>query len=129
MPNPPKTLLIVEDEKPLARALELKLAHAGFETTTVSDGEAALKLLHKEPFDLVVLDLVMPKVNGFSVLEELKTKKMSVPVIVLSNLGQEEDKKKAKSLGAQEFFVKSDTPLVEIVDYVEQFLVARQRNS
>jgi len=57
----PKKILIVEDEKPLARALELKLGHAGFETKTVSDGEEALSILKNEKFNLIILDLVIPK--------------------------------------------------------------------
>ncbi len=63
-----KRILVVEDEKPMSRALELKLTHVGFEVKTASNGEEALEILNKEKFDLIFLDLVMPKMNGFETL-------------------------------------------------------------
>ena len=118
----PKKILIIEDEKPMARALELKLTHEGFEAKIVFNGESALELLEKEKFDLIVCDLVMPKVDGFKVLEALKEKKITTPVMVLTNLSQEEDEKRAKSLGAKEFFIKSNTPIANIVERITQLL-------
>lgn len=115
-------ILIVEDEKAMARALELKLTHAGFETVSAGNGEDALTILEKETFALILLDLVMPKMDGFSVLETLKHKNIKTPVMILSNLSQEEDEKRAKALGAKDFFVKSNTPIATIVEKVLQFL-------
>ena len=66
-----KKILIIEDEKPMARALELKLAHAGFEVKAVFNGEEGVELLQKETYALILLDLVMPKIDGFKVLETL----------------------------------------------------------
>lgn len=117
-----KKILVVEDEKPMARAMELKLSHAGFETTCMNNGADALEAILKNDFDMVLLDLVMPKMDGFTVLEELKNKKKDVPVIVLSNLSQEEDEKKAKALGAKDFLIKSNTPIADIVNRVNQYL-------
>ena len=122
MPAQTKRILIVEDEKPLARVLENKLVHIGFEVKSVFDGEAALSLLAQEKFDLIVLDLVMPKTDGFGVLAKLKTFNIQTPVIVTSNLSQEEDLKKAKELGAKDYFIKSDIPLAEIVERVKKVL-------
>ncbi len=122
MPKQLKKILIIEDEKPMARALELKLAHAGFEAQSVGNGEEGLALLEKKNFDLILIDLVMPKLNGFGVLEEMKKKGIKTPVMVLSNLGQEEDEKRARALGAQEFFVKSNTPITDIVTRVQAIL-------
>ena len=122
MPTKPKNILIIEDEKPMARALELKLTYEGFEAKIVFNGESALELLEKEKFDLIVCDLVMPKVDGFKVLEALKEKKITTPVMVLTNLSQEEDEKRAKSLGAKEFFIKSNTSIANIVERIRQFL-------
>lgn len=102
--------------------MELKLAHGGFATSSVSNGEAALELLKKETFDVILLDLVMPKVDGFDVLQELKKRNLHTPVIVLSNLSQIEDEKKVRALGAREFFVKSNTPLTQIVERVQSLL-------
>ncbi|MEI8270138.1 MAG: response regulator [bacterium] len=116
-----KKILILEDEKPLARAMELKLTHEGFEVKTLPSGEGAISLLEKEDFGLLVCDLVMPKVDGFQILQEIKEKNIKIPlVIVLTNLSQTEDEKRVRALGANEFFIKSDTPLSKIVDYVRK---------
>lgn len=116
------SILIVDDEKPMARALELKLGKLGFKTKTAFNGEEALKILEKEKFDLILTDLVMPKVDGFGILEALKSKKDKTPVIVSSNLGQEEDLKRAKALGAKDYFVKSDTPITKVIEHIEKVL-------
>ncbi len=117
-----KKILIIEDEKPMARALELKLTHAGFEAKAVFNGEDGVELVQKETYALILLDLIMPKMDGFKVLETLKEKKIKTPVIVLTNLSQEDDEKRAKELGAKEFFIKSSTPIASIVERVIQFL-------
>ncbi|MCF7843446.1 response regulator [Candidatus Gracilibacteria bacterium] len=115
-----KKILILEDEKPLAHALELKLTHEGFEVVTTDNGEMGISILEKEKFDLVLSDLIMPGVDGFSLLEAIQTKKLKVPVIVMTNLNQEEDKKRAFDLGAVDFFVKSNSTLSEIVEGVKK---------
>jgi DNA-binding response OmpR family regulator len=102
----PKKILIIEDEKPLAHALELKLTHEGFVVTATGSGEEALTLLTKEHFDLILTDLIIPGVDGFKVLETVQDKKMKIPVIVMTNLNQEEDRKRASDLGATDFFCK-----------------------
>jgi len=115
-----KKILVIEDEKPLARALELKLAHEGFEVKTLSNGEGAISLLEKEGFSLVVCDLVMSKMDGFQILQAIKEKKIDISVVVLTNLGQAEDEKRIRALGAKEFFIKSDTPLSKLVAYIKE---------
>ena len=117
-----KKVLIGEDEKPIAKAFELKLQKAGLETKVVSNGEEVLAALEQETFDLILLDLMMPKVDGFAVLAELKKRSIATPVIVTSNLSQEEDIKKAKELGAKDYFVKSNTAISDVVQYVKQVL-------
>lgn len=117
-----KKILIVEDEKPMANALVLKLTSAGFETVLVYDGKAAISILRESSFDLIILDLVLPKKDGFFVLAELKKLKIATPVIVSSNLSQEEDIKRVKELGARDYFIKSDTTLAEIVEKIKQTL-------
>ncbi len=112
----PKKILIIEDEKTLARALELKLTSSGFGVVTVLNGEEGITLLKKESFDLILLDLIMPKMDGFAVLEILKTKKIKTPVLVLSNLSQQNDVKRTKEFGVKEFFIKSNTPIAVIVE-------------
>ncbi len=117
-----KRILIAEDEKPMAKALELKLNSSGFEAIAVFDGAQAIEELGKGGYDLVLLDLMMPKVDGFVVLEELKKTGNGVPVIVSTNLSQEEDEKRAKELGAVDYFVKSDTPIAQVIEHVKAVL-------
>ena len=117
-----KKILIMEDEKPMARALELKLTNAGFAAARAGDGIEGMELLEKEHFSLILLDLVMPRMDGFAVLKALAEKGISTPVIILSNLGQEDDEKRAKALGAKDFFIKSNTPIATIVEKVSRFL-------
>ncbi len=114
-----KKILIIEDEKPLAHALSLKLSHEGFDVVTTESGEEGLQFLAKEKFDLVLTDLIIPGVDGFKVLETIQEKKMKIPVIVITNLNQEEDKKRVFDLGASSFFVKSNSPISEIVKNVK----------
>jgi len=117
-----KKILIIEDEKPMAHALELKLTHEGFEAKSVFSGEEGIAILKSEGFDLVLLDLIMPKVDGFKVLGMLKEQNIKTPVIILTNLSQEEDEKRARDLGAVEFFIKSNTPIAQIVERVKEKL-------
>ena len=117
-----RRILVADDEKPLAKALEMKLTKAGFEVVTAFDGEEALRKYEEGTYNMILLDLMMPKKDGFSVLEELKNKGNTAPVYVLSNLSQSEDMQRAKSAGAAGFFVKSDTPIVEIVEEVKKAL-------
>lgn len=114
-----KRILVADDEKSLAKALQLKLTRAGFEVEVVFDGEDAITAAKTEKFDLILLDLVMPNKDGFQVLEECEKVHSKSKIIVISNLGQTDDEQKAKDMGAINFFIKSDTPLLEIIDYIK----------
>jgi DNA-binding response OmpR family regulator len=120
--NTTKKILIIEDEKTLSRALSFKLAHSGFTVKTVSNGEAGVMILKREEFDLVLLDLIMPKMDGFTVLATLKAKKIKVPVMILTNLSQEDDIKRTKKYSVKEFIIKSNTSITTIVEHVTKFL-------
>ncbi len=117
-----KKILIAEDEKPIARALELKLKSEGFEVVIANNGEEAINILQDDKIDFMLLDLVMPVMDGFSVLKNMQEKNIKVPVVVASNLGQDEDIKKAKEFGIKNYFVKSDTSLAEIVQLVKSMV-------
>jgi len=120
--NNSKKLLIAEDERSIAKALQLKLSISGFEVSLASNGEEALALMKEKKFDLLLLDIMMPKMDGFTVMAEMKKNKNKTPIMILSNLSQEDDAKRAKELGAVDFIVKSNTPLAEIIEKVKKFL-------
>lgn len=117
-----KRVLIAEDERSYSRALTLKLQNAGLEVEAVMNGEEALAALEKSHFDLLLCDLIMPKMNGFQVLEAVQKRDAPVPVIILSNLNQEDDKVRTKGLGAIDYIVKSDTALAAVIEKVIAFL-------
>lgn len=115
-----KKILVAEDDKFLLNIYKTKLTKEGFEITIAEDGEEAIKILSKTRFDLIILDLMMPKKDGFQVLEYLKGK--NIPTIIASNLGQKEDIEKGLSLGAKDYIVKSQTPLSELMKKVNTYL-------
>ncbi|MBE0476850.1 MAG: response regulator [Coriobacteriia bacterium] len=102
-------ILVVEDTELLRRIYADKLAQEGYEVTTASDGLEALDIVRSEPVDLVLLDLIMPRVGGLEVLETLKQEPDTehIPVIILSNLGQEADVERGLSLGAVDYLIKN----------------------
>jgi len=119
--EPKIKILIADDNKAIAMALDLKLQNEGFEVKTVFNGNEALAELEKEKFDLLILDLIMPQLNGFGVLKGIKEKGIKTPVIVSSDLSQTEDINKVKELGAVDFFVKSDMSVVEMVQKIKEY--------
>ena len=118
-------ILVVEDEQVLAKVFQEKFEKARFEVKIASDGELGVELAKSFKPEVIVLDLVLPKKNGFEVLEEIKANEntKSIPIIVVSNLGEDEDIKKALSLGAADYFVKSQHPINEIVEKVKGVLL------
>ena len=123
----PKRILVAEDDKFLANAYKAKLEKSGFEVVIAQTGEEVLSLLEKEgeaSFNVILLDLIMPKKDGFDTLREIKAnqKFKDIPVLVASNLGQEEDIKKGKKLGAAEYIVKSNVALKDLVEKIEKIL-------
>jgi DNA-binding response OmpR family regulator len=117
--NAAKHVLVAEDERPLAHALELKLTKEGYQVTLAKNGQECLELVAQGGFDVLLLDLMMPVVDGFKVLEQLQSVADRPVTFVLSNLSQQEDETKALSLGASKFFIKSNTPLAVIVAEVK----------
>jgi DNA-binding response OmpR family regulator len=119
-PGNGKSVLIVEDEKPLSHALEMKLVKNGYNAKVVPNGTEAIAELKANKYNMVLLDLIMPVMDGFELLTAMKAANINIPSIVLSNLGQEEDRAKAKTLGAIDYFVKANTPISEIIARVEK---------
>ena len=124
MPDGARRVLLAEDDRFLRRAAEARLRRHGLEVLTAADGEEALRVARTEPLDLVLLDVVMPKLQGFEVLKALKQDDATtrIPVIVLSNLGQERDVTQAMALGAIAFLVKAHLSLQDLVDRVDAAL-------
>ena len=116
-----KKILVAEDEKPMAKILSMKLERTGFDVTTVNNGEEAVAALGEKEFDLVLLDLIMPKKDGFQVLEEIRGQNIDVPVIVTSNLSKEMEVAQAKEMGAIDYLVKTNVNLSEIVARINAF--------
>jgi DNA-binding response OmpR family regulator len=117
--NTAKKVLVIEDETALSHALSLKLTHEGFMVSVAGNGQQGLELMQQEQFDVVLLDLIMPVMDGFQVLEKMRTLPAMPVVFVLSNLSQHEDEGRAMALGARKFFIKSDTALTTIVEEVK----------
>ncbi len=115
-------VLIAEDDKFLVSAYRLKLEKEGVEVEIALDGEEALEKLKSFKPDVMLLDLMMPKVDGFEVLERLKKEGgIQIPIIVASNLGQAEDVERAKKLGAVDYVVKSDIALDDLIAKVKSY--------
>ncbi len=122
-----KWILVVEDDVFIDKAYRAKFAHENIPAEYASDGDTALKILQERSDDtpaVVLLDLMLPRKNGFEVLEEMKknSKLKNVPVIILSNLGQESDVKKGMALGANEYLVKAETKINTIIEKAREYL-------
>ena len=125
-----KKILLAEDHKFIARAYTDGLERAGFDVDLALDGIETIKKLEQEKPDLILLDLIMPMKDGFEVLAELKLSQnlRRIPVIVLSNLSQEPDIQKVKDLGAQDYLVKSELSLHEVIEKVKYHLAKKSLN-
>lgn len=117
-------ILIIEDEAALQRAVTHVLTEEGYKIFSAMDGETGVALARKELPDLILLDLIMPKKDGFAVLDELKKEQTTahIPVIILTNLEGTADVERALMLGATTYLVKTNYKLQEIVEKVKNIL-------
>ena len=120
----PKKILLVEDDAALAEVYKSRLELEGFELKHVANGEDALSAAVAFRPDLVVLDVMMPKINGFDVLDILRNtpETASVRVIMLTALSQAKDKERADELGADDYLVKSQVVISDVVDRIKHHL-------
>lgn len=116
------TLILTEDEPFLQKMLSVSLEELGYTVITANNGVEALAKIQTEKPDLLLLDILMPKLDGFGVLEQLRKDKNPLPVFVLSNLGQTADVAKCMRLGAKEYFVKSDMEPGDLVAKIQKHL-------
>lgn len=119
-----KTVLIVEDELTMQRALKNRLEHAGYAVMTANDGGEAIVAMEKAPPDLVLLDLIMPKLDGISVLRQMKGSAAlrTVPVVILTNLSSGDKVAEAMQLGTFDFLVKANYSLDDVLKKVRERL-------
>ena len=119
-----EVVLLVEDDQFLQKILSQRLIEEGINIEVAGDGEAAVKAIRELKPKLVLLDLILPKMNGFEVLAEIITDPVSakLSVVVLSNLGQQEDKEHMETLGVKDYLVKADYSLSEMVNKVKEYL-------
>jgi len=119
-------ILLVEDDRFLRRACEVSLRQRGFVVTTAADGEEALRKVRAELPDLILLDLLMPKMTGTEVLKALRAEEATreIRVLILSNSSREQDVEEIKTLGVSGYFVKADLSLQTLGDMVARLLEA-----
>lgn len=119
-----KRILLVEDEPLLGNLLKQRLEKEGFEMVLAHDGEEALAKLRESKPDLILLDIILPKISGFELLETLQADPQfeKAPVIIISNLGQESDVARGQALGAIQYFVKAKVSIEELVEHVKTFM-------
>mgnify|MGYP001589757259 CR=1 FL=1 len=124
-----KAILVVEDDKFLRELISKRLRDEQFTVFESIDGEEAFKVLDKETVDLILLDIILPGVNGFEILKRLKEDPTiaHIPVMMLTNLGQKSDLERGKELGAEEYMVKAQYTPREIVERIKQLFVFSSR--
>ena len=126
MSNSMNKILIVEDDSALLEMYKVKFEEEGLSLITASDGEAGLELAKRELPQAILLDIMMPKMDGFAVLTEIKKNPATknIPVLMLSNLGQKTDVDKGQQLGAVDYIIKASMTPTQVVDKVRGFLPA-----
>ncbi len=117
-------ILLVEDDEMLHGMYTQKFKNQGYDIISAYDGAEGVKLSESEKPDLILLDVIMPKMDGFVALKKIRTNPVTkdIPVILLTNLGQEEDVRKGKELGANDYFIKANHTPQEVVDKVHNLL-------
>ncbi len=124
MQNIMQKILIIEDDKFLRELIVQKLIKEGYDIAEAIDGEEGIKKVKSEQPDLVLLDLILPGIDGFEVLSKMKEDSglVSIPVIILSNLGQKEDVEKGLKLGAIDYLIKAHFTPGEIIEKIRAVL-------
>ncbi|OGY91684.1 MAG: hypothetical protein A3H70_01455 [Candidatus Komeilibacteria bacterium RIFCSPLOWO2_02_FULL_48_11] len=120
----PIKILLMEDETMLSSMYQTKFKNEGLVVATAPDGEAGLAKAKAEQFDIVLVDIIMPKLDGFAALKELRSLEQykTTPIILLTNLGQEEDIKKGQSLGATDYLVKANFTPSQVAAKIKEIL-------
>lgn len=123
MPREKKNVLIIEDDAFSVKAYQLRLEKEDMHVRIATTGTEAMMLLNETPPNIVLLDLMLPGVSGFTILEAMRKlpEWKHVPVVIVSNLGQPEDIKQATDLGADSYVVKANARVDDIVDVIKKY--------
>ena len=113
-------ILLIEDDEFIAKMYSSKFEKSGFNFIIASDGELGLKRIEKEKPDLILLDIILPKKDGFEILKKCKEDNLNIPIILLTNLGQENNIKQGMDLGAKDYIIKAHFTPQEVVDRVKK---------
>jgi len=117
-------ILIIEDDQFIRRICKNGLERSGFDVVTATEGEEGIEKAREQSPDLILSDLIMPHKNGFEMLEQIKKDEQlkDIPIIILSNLGQESDIQKIKKMGVVDYLIKSDFKIKEVVERINYHL-------
>jgi DNA-binding response OmpR family regulator len=125
-----KKILIIEDDPFLSEMYAAKFSQSGFQTEVVADGKKGIEKIRTDKPDLILLDIVLPKMDGFEILKKIKEDSVlkKIPVVLLTNLGQKNEVEKGLSLGADEYIIKAHFTPTAVVAKVKEILSKRKNN-
>jgi len=117
-------ILVAEDDEVYGKVYLNKLTKEGYQVILVKDGKEAVEMTKKEKPNLILLDIIMPTMDGFEALKIIKSdpETKNIKVLVMSNLGQESDMARAKELGAEEYFVKASISISELIEKLKRYV-------
>jgi two-component system alkaline phosphatase synthesis response regulator PhoP len=120
-----KTIIIIEDDTDILNLYQTEFEHKGFKVLSAVDGNSGIKMVKKEKPDAVLLDIILPELNGFIVLEVIKKNKNTekIPVFIISNLSNKEDEEKAAKMGAEAYWVKAALTPKKICERVKEYFI------
>lgn len=117
-------VLLVEDDSMILDMYKMRLEEEGYLALATDKGSEAIALAQKEQPDIILLDVILPEIDGFSILQALKndSSTRNIPVLLLTNLGQESDQQKGQKMGAADYFIKSQHTPVEVIKKIKQLI-------
>lgn len=124
MPDDKIKILLVEDDQMIIEMYKLKLEEAGYEVLVTEKGSEAIEIAKKDQPKLILLDIILPEIDGFAILQSIKSESetKAIPVILLTNLSQESDQQKGTQLGADGYFVKAQHTPSDILTEIKKLL-------
>lgn len=119
-----KIVLVVEDEETIRNMYKTSLTNNGYEVVTAADGEEGIKMAQEKKPDVILLDIMMPKIDGWTTLQDLKKDDATkdIPVVMLTNLGQDEDRSRGEEFGAVDYWVKADLTPMQINEKLKKII-------